>query len=48
VRADFENTDVYRNANHGHGSNYGNSEAYNAQYRSGFQRGYQDGYGRSR
>jgi hypothetical protein len=48
VRADFENTDGYRNANHGYGKSYGQSAAYQTQYRTGFQRGYQDGYGHSR
>ena len=48
VRSDFENTEAYRNANHGYGNNYGGSAAYQTQYRTGFQRGYQDGYGRSR
>jgi hypothetical protein len=48
VRFDFENTDAYRNADHGHGNSYGESAAYQTQYRTGFQRGYQDGYGRSR
>ena len=48
VRADFESTDAYRNANHGYGNRYGESAVYQTQYRSGFQRGYQDGYGRSR
>ena len=48
VRADYENTDAYRNANHGYAKGYGESVAYQTQYRTGFQRGYQDGYGRSR
>jgi hypothetical protein len=48
VRADFEGTDAYRNANHGYGTSYGERGAYQTQYRTGFQRGYQDGYGRSR
>jgi hypothetical protein len=48
VRADFEDTDAFRNANHGYDNRYGESAAYQTQYRTGFQRGYQDGYGRSR
>jgi hypothetical protein len=48
IRPDFENTDGYRNADHGHGNSYGEKTAYQNQYRTGFQRGYQDGYGRSR
>jgi hypothetical protein len=48
ARFDFEVTDGYRNADHGHGNSYGEKEAYRTQYRSGFQRGYQDGFGRSR
>jgi hypothetical protein len=48
VRADYEDTDAYRNANHGYAHGYGESAAYQTQYRTGFQRGYQDGYGRSR
>ena len=48
ARPDFENTDGYRNGNHGYGTSYGQSAAYQSQYRTGFQRGYQDGYGRSR
>lgn len=48
IRPDFENTEAYRDANHGYGNGYGASAAYQAQYRTGFQRGYQDGYGRSR
>jgi hypothetical protein len=45
-RSDFENTDGYRNADNGHGANYGERQAYQTQYRSGFERGYNDGYGR--
>jgi hypothetical protein len=48
ARPDFENTDGYRNADHGHGDSYGEKAAYQTQYRTGFQRGYEDGYGRSR
>jgi hypothetical protein len=48
ARADFGDTDAYRNADHGHGGSYGERAAYQAQYRTGFERGYQDGYGRSR
>lgn len=48
VRPDFENTDAYRNADHGHGSSYGERVSYQSQYRTGFERGYEDGYGRSR
>jgi hypothetical protein len=48
ARADFENTDGYRNADHGHGNTYGEKVAYQNQYRTGFERGYQDGYRRSR
>ena len=48
ARQDFENTEGYRNGNHGHSDKYGESAAYQAQYRTGFQRGYQDGFGRSR
>jgi hypothetical protein len=48
LRSDFENTDAYRNANHGYGNAYGESAAYQTQYRIGFQRGYQDGYGYGR
>jgi hypothetical protein len=48
MRSDYEDTDAYRDADHGHGSNYGDRAAYQAQYRTGFERGYKDGYGRSR
>ena len=48
IRPDFENTDGYRNADHGHGNSYGERAAYQNQYRTGFQRGYQDGYGYGR
>jgi hypothetical protein len=48
VRSDFENTDAYRNGNHGYADGYGGSAAYRTQYRTGFQRGYEDGYRRSR
>lgn len=48
IRSDFQNTDGYRNADHGHGASYGEKAAYQAQYRTGFERGYQDGYRRSR
>lgn len=37
VRADFENIDAYRNANHGYGKSYGQSAAYQTQYRAGFR-----------
>jgi hypothetical protein len=48
VRSDFEDTDAYRNADHGHGNSYGERTAFQTHYRTGFARGYQDGYGRSR
>lgn len=48
VRSDFENTDAYRSADHGHGTSYGERAAYQNQYRTAFERGYLDGYGRSR
>ncbi len=47
ARADFENSDAYRKADHGHGGTYGDLAAYQAHYRSGYARGYQDGFGRS-
>ncbi len=48
IRADFEDNDAYRNADHGHGQRYGDKTDYQNRYRTGFQRGYQDGYRRSR
>jgi len=48
VRPDFETTDAYRDANHGHSDKYGEQAAYQTEYRAGFARGYQDGYGRTR
>jgi len=47
VREDFEHSEAYRRADHGHGGNYGDLAAYQTHYRSGYARGYQDGYGRS-
>ena len=47
-RSDFQDTDGYRNADHGHGASYGERAAYQSQYRTGFERGYQDGYRRTR
>jgi hypothetical protein len=48
VWQDYESSEAYRKADHGHGGTYGDRSAYQTQYRAGYSRGYQDGYGRSR
>jgi hypothetical protein len=43
-RSNYRDNDVYRNADLGYRTSYGDREDYKVQFRDGFERGYEDGY----